>query len=361
MSKICRFKNDCSGCTEWDFPYPQQLETKAKHFKSLLQDLGQPINFEMISIAEYGLRDRLDFVIQDSKVGLYVKDSREIIDLPECLQMSPALREFYSDFRKIKIPIQKGSIRLRFSPQGDRGMWLDFSNLDIKNLLNEKSTLLDLLKFGFVEIGQRRKKLSENLKLIDPELKSWTRTWNNGQPISLYQCVSHFSQVGDSANRKISETISVLIENAKAQDICEFGSGNGNLTFAYLRPYRKATCLEIQDLALEGLKRTAQESGFKNIKTITGDFQNKSKLNLQNFDTVVANPPRSGLMNFTNEIVTLNKKPPNLVYMSCYPESFLKDSRALVAAGYQLEEAFIIDQFPQTKHYEILVRFKIPV
>jgi 23S rRNA (uracil1939-C5)-methyltransferase len=362
MNQVCVLKNDCSGCTEWGHPYSEQVNTKRNHFKQILQTLDQDIDFDFITIAESGLRDRIDLVIQNSKIGLYKKNSREIIDIPECLQLSPALQIFLNDFRKIKIPIDKGSIRLRVSPSGDRGLWLDFANLDIKGLLDEKLVLFKLLDLGFVEIGQRRKKLNSNLKLVDPELHAWTRSWcthtDELKPVPLYQCVSHFSQVGDQANKVITQTVSTMVEQSKAQNICEFGSGNGNLTFSFLTSARKVTCLEIEELALQGLAQTAKEQNLSgSIKTISGDFQNRMRFELKGFDAIVANPPRSGLMKFLDEIEHLECKPNNFIYMSCFPESFQKDSAKLISYGYRLNEAKIIDQFPQTKHYEIAARF----
>ena len=48
------------------------------------------------------------------------------------------------------------------------------------------------------------------------------------------------------------------------------------------------------------------------------------------------------------------QKPKNLIYMSCAPDTWAKDGKALENLGYHLKEAFVADQFPQTKHFEIL-------
>jgi 23S rRNA (uracil1939-C5)-methyltransferase len=45
--------------------------------------------------------------------------------------------------------------------------------------------------------------------------------------------------------------------------------------------------------------------------------------------------------------------------MSCYPESMMMDLQKLIQLGYALEKISIVDQFPQTAHYEVLALLKI--
>jgi 23S rRNA (uracil1939-C5)-methyltransferase len=90
------------------------------------------------------------------------------------------------------------------------------------------------------------------------------------------------------------------------------------------------------------------------IQTQTGDFQGKEKIQFEMFDTLLVNPPRSGLKDFLQPLFETANKPKHFIYMSCYPESFKLDAQKLVQAGYALKQAHLVDQFPQTKHFEIL-------
>jgi tRNA/tmRNA/rRNA uracil-C5-methylase (TrmA/RlmC/RlmD family) len=85
---------------------------------------------EFLPVADQGLRDRVDLVYQSGHLGFYQKNQREAFQVESCPLMSPALHEFYQDFRKqVKFPIHKGSLRLRVSADGSRrGIWLDFAN-----------------------------------------------------------------------------------------------------------------------------------------------------------------------------------------------------------------------------------------
>jgi 23S rRNA (uracil1939-C5)-methyltransferase len=48
------------------------------------------------------------------------------------------------------------------------------------------------------------------------------------------------------------------------------------------------------------------------------------------------------------------QRPKFFIYMSCFPDSLAYDIERLQSYGYDTKNLTIIDQFPQTKHYEVL-------
>jgi 23S rRNA (uracil1939-C5)-methyltransferase len=68
-------------------------------------------------------------------------------------------------------------------------------------------------------------------------------------------------------------------------------------------------------------------------------------------DLVVVDPPRGGLGE--NVIRGLAKlEPARLTYVSCDPSTLARDLGQLSGLGYQIDEAHLIDLFPQTFHIE---------
>ena len=49
---------------------------------------------------------------------------------------------------------------------------------------------------------------------------------------------------------------------------------------------------------------------------------------------------------------------PALVYVSCDPATLARDLRALIAAGYGIDDITLADLFPQTFHLETVVRLR---
>lgn len=343
-------------------PYGEQKLLKTEHLQSLSQSFNLDLDcaIDFLRLQPSHLRDRLDFTLINGQLGLYSKDHQQIIDLPFCQQLSPALQDWLTDFREIQWPLQKASFRLRVGPAGQRGLWIDAANIDIKALLDEKQLLQNLQKRCFVEIGQKRKVPTEVagiLKLRDPEHRVWFQSWMGDSPIDLYCQVASFTQPSLLANKAICQLISSWVSKLDHPRILEFGSGIGNLSFPALLHAHSLTACEIDHRSLEGFRKTLADLSLQHkVQIHAGDFQKKLTEDFSNFDLILCNPPRSGLMNFLEPLDSLQhgQRPKYFLYMSCFPESLCKDLQKLVQLGYKIEEMTIADQFPQTSHYEVL-------
>ena len=332
-------------------------------------------------MAEGGLRDRADLIIDQRsgtyRLGLFDQDHREIVDLEKCPQMSPALQSWFQDFRKIKIPVQRGSIRLRVSPSGQRGVWLDLANVDVKMLLDERTTL-DLLRGqAIVEIGQKRKRLVVRegaLKLTDAVLEPWFETAlrkSDGSSIAtpLYCAIGSFTQTGFAANRALIAEVLDRVQEFRAQksgptfSAVEFGSGIGNFTIPLASLCSEVRAYEVDTLALQGLERALDDHGQlkQKVQIFSGNYQveRTQPVDFSGANLALVDPPRSGLMKFLDPLAALHvdARPLNFVYVSCYPESFATDTRRLLELGYRALSVAIVDQFPQSRHYEIVATF----
>jgi 23S rRNA (uracil1939-C5)-methyltransferase len=68
-------------------------------------------------------------------------------------------------------------------------------------------------------------------------------------------------------------------------------------------------------------------------------------------DLVVVDPPRSGLGESTaDDLIALGA--PQITYVSCDPATLARDLSGLLKAGYRVQEAHMVDLFPQTYHLE---------
>jgi 23S rRNA (uracil1939-C5)-methyltransferase len=73
---------------------------------------------------------------------------------------------------------------------------------------------------------------------------------------------------------------------------------------------------------------------------------------------MVADPPRAGLgKEATAELLRL--KPKRLTLVSCDPATLARDLKALLAGGYVIRKMSLVDLFPQTYHFETVVRLEI--
>lgn len=367
----CQHSSTCSACPLIGVNYEDQLEQKKQHLLSLLKSkdlLNADLqSIDVLSAGDHGVRDRVDLTYdskESSRLGFYGKD-REIFHIHHCPQMSEALNEYFQQVSQISFPIKKGSLRLRVSPKKELGVWLDFSNQDTKFLLDEKHTLLKLLDLGIVEIGQKKKRLilqDTQLKLQkEPVFHPWFETYSPKNIYALQCTIGSFTQPGLAMNKLLLQAVFKMLKLSSGQRILEWGAGIGNFTIPLSEQYQ-VTALELDHLASRALLSSLEKINNEKTKIITGNFHKEAELSLvKEHDVFLCDPPRSGLQSYLdnwNEI-PLTQKPKDFIYVSCSPESFVWDSQKLQQWGYSLQQITLVDQFPQSHHYEIIAHLSL--
>lgn len=355
----CQIQTTCSGCTHLDTPLASQQDLKVKNLTQLLKPLKQSLNVSLVSLGEGGFREKGEIVLENQTWGFINSQNKSLVPLNECPQWTEKLNQYFNEIKNSNLSISgRGSARIR--TQGNNsGIWLDFANVEIKKLLDESTQLEKLLALGFVEIGQKRKRLSTvngKLKLVDPVFDHWSSTFANITEFKLYHSIGDFSQTGSKATQKMGEWIFENISDADS--ILEFGSGIGTLTLPALTKANSVLSLEFNELSTKSLDFTLSHF-YPELKSKwqfqIGNFQKSHDVQWQKFNTLIINPPRSGVGDFLNSLTThQTTKPKKVLYMSCFAESFVKDSIELKKLNYKISDIKILDQFPQTEHYEIL-------
>lgn len=77
---------------------------------------------------------------------------------------------------------------------------------------------------------------------------------------------------------------------------------------------------------------------------------------LDSFAAVILDPPRSGAR--VQAELLAQSRVPTVAMLSCNPNTFARDARALVDGGYELMEVRPVDQFLWTSHVELAALFR---
>lgn len=365
----CEIASLCSGCPTHHLDWEIQTSLKIDQLLSGLKGFGLSLKSKpkILRIAPFGLRDRTDLVIEStdngSLIGLYHLNSKDVLDMPDCPQLSPSLRKWFKEFRSDLPPIKRGSIRLRTSPAERFGVWLDFSNKDVKDLFDEQNWLMRLMKKAQVEVGQKRKALClENgrLSLGKAEHHPWFETYDlSGKSIPLYCSIASFTQPGFRANlRLVNEVVNSVLECGGKRWI-ELFCGIGNFTIPLAMEKIEMIGFDVDRFALAGAQRSISELKapiFCDFKY--GNANKKLALpQLDSYDGLLVDPPRSGLKSVLDHLKDHDRKnrPRHLVYVSCHTPSLCSDIAILCDLGYQVAQVRGIDQFPMTPHCEWIV------
>ena len=78
---------------------------------------------------------------------------------------------------------------------------------------------------------------------------------------------------------------------------------------------------------------------------------------LADFQAVVFDPPRAGAK--AQSAMLAESAVPVVVGVSCNPATWARDARTLIAGGYRLERVSPVDQFPWSRHVELVSAFRL--
>ncbi|MCC6276969.1 MAG: hypothetical protein IT289_03520 [Oligoflexia bacterium] len=372
MDAICEIAQICSGCPKSATPLETQHKEKSDHLAHLLK--SREVSFEdpidIKPTVSWRSRDRADLTVEIQSgaktIGLFKTGTFEVADMINCAQMSAELEEWLIEFRKFLPPVQKGSVRLRVAPDKTRGLWLDFSNNDVKMLFDDSSWLRTIPQDVIIEVGQRRKRLNltgNRPKLEDPQFFPWFETYRARDlaPLAIFSQIASFSQPGRATNKVLIQEFYNLLSLTQSTSWLEIFCGFGNFTLA-LASYGYPVCaLELDSLAIEGVKKSSQAAQLEHLIDIRKE--NALKLDPSRFQRdmgLLVDPPRSGLGKLLDTLSQVNPKklPQDFIYVSCFADSLSADLARLESFGYKIQKVLGVDQFPQSAHCEWLCLLK---
>lgn len=115
--------------------------------------------------------------------------------------------------------------------------------------------------------------------------------------------------------------------------------------------------VEINKDSIKDAKDNAYRNHVKNIRFIcddAGSFMQKMAQQKEKLDVVIMDPPRSGSDEcFIRSAVGV--KPKKILYISCNPQTQIRDLKLFKKLGYEGKEVLGVDLFPHTFHVETVV------
>ena len=171
-----------------------------------------------------------------------------------------------------------------------------------------------------------------------------------------------FRQANAALNQ---ELVGRVIDHARAgkrkpAKILELFSGIGNITF----PLADKTgaevvaveavrqCVELGDSLVELFGKQERVS-FVKRDLFDADWMSHRKINPDEVDLVVLDPPRAGAIEVCKQLAgcaSLEK----IIYVSCEPSRLARDMAELCEKGYAVTSLDLFDMFPGTSHIEVV-------
>ena len=304
--KKCPLFGKCGGC-KYDFASDDYKKQKLSCLSGL-SITEKPVWIEV------GTRRRADFAFAEGNFGFYEKRSKNIIPVKSC----PLLMKEINDI----LPNIAG---LSWNGSGACLVTLCDNGIDVSITSNtpyfssefKKSVeKLDVIRIAWNGIVIKQKQIP----LISFD------------GIVFEYPIGAFLQPTKNGEKKLRDM--VIAATKGSTKIVDLFCGLGNFALPL-----KADGFDIVGY---GVKRDL----FK--KPLTAGM-------LEKYNCVVMDPPRSGALAQCQELV--KSKVNKIIYVSCNPETFKRDSDVLIRGGYNLNTLCPVDQFVGSSHWELFSVF----
>lgn len=377
---------DFHGCDFGMLNYESQLKYKTELVKDVMEKIGGvkdvPVNF-IIGADEEDRKNYRNKVIEpfaldkNRKIitGMFKRKSHEVFEVKENILSSNLANKIINNVKRMlnknKISVyrekeHKGLLRhimVRTNSFNEAMLVLIINSKkvpkDVEEFLKGIYENTDEIKSVYVSLNNEITNVAlgkENIHLFG---EKYIKEEINGIHFNISP--DSFFQINVNQTKKLYNTGIGFFDNIENKYIVDAFSGTGTIGMILSKEAEKIYSIEIVRAAVKDGIRTAKENNIKNIEFITGDV-NKELLNLiesgKRVDSVIFDPPRKGIEG--DALVKLaGHKIEEIVYISCNPSTFARDSKILINEGYRLEKIQPVDMFPQTSHIEVIGKFRL--
>jgi len=187
----------------------------------------------------------------------------------------------------------------------------------------------------------------------------------NGSSFKILQNDLVFFQPNMYLYPLMMEFITGRLESPK--DLLELYCGCGGFTLTLASRFNKIFATENNRHSIRLLKESIELNGMCNIEIarLSDDetasalskerpFRRLEHIDLDSYDFshILVDPPRAGL---SDETISLSKEFKNMIYISCNPETFIRDLEKL---NREIKSIAVFDQFANTQHLEVIAFLK---
>lgn len=370
----CNVYYECGGCHLSHMTYEGQLNFKTNLVKKLYKE-GGLVNVKIHDCigqeTPYFYRNKVQTPVQRKGkniiAGFYKEDSHEIIPYDKCFVQDELSNKI---IKAVVLAMKENKIE----PYNE-----DFQTGVVRHVLvrrAEKETMLVLITKPNSFPG--RNNFVQSIKRKVPEITTIVQNINPrhtnvilGEKENVLYGKGFIIDILCNINFKISPksfyqinkqqceklyTKAIDLANLKGDEIVlDAYCGIGTIGMIASKKAKEVYGVEIVGDAIKDAKINAKNNNIKNCHFYCADAQDfMRKYDGERMDTVFIDPPRKGCSEqFLSSLVRF--KPNKIVYISCNPETQVRDIKYLLNKGYTFNEVYPVDMFPQTFHVETVV------
>lgn len=377
----CEHFGICGGCTSQNLTYEKQLELLSEEFKALLEEAGLPTNnYKGIvgSKEQWEYRNKMEFTFGDFEkggeltLGMHMKGkSFGIITVDKCLIVDEDFRTVIKAtvdyFRTQNLPYYRVMKREGY-----------LRHLVIRKAINTGELMVNLVTTTqidfdlseYVEILKNQNYKGELVSVLHTENNSFSdavvpekvnllfgKDYIMEELLGLKFKISPFSffQTNTKGAESLYSIVRDYIGESNNKVVFDLYCGTGTIGQIAASNAKKVVGIELIEEAVEAAKENAKLNNLDNCEFLAGDVAEIIKNVKDKPDTIILDPPRSGVHPKALEyVIKFNAK--EIIYVSCNPKTLVENLNTLIGAGYKIVESSVKDMFPNTPHAEAVVK-----
>jgi len=357
----CPYFQRCGGCHYQHTDYEQQIVIKAGILKENLRRIAKlELDKELIvhPSQPWNYRNRSRFKVETTPefaLGYFKFNSHALLPVEECPISSPLINRAIAAFGEWGRAAQAASElqEVEFFANADDSQLLveaycapGISAADAQQLVERIQNAIPQVTGAIVfqnvaASPSRRGGTKERIAVAGkPEIDYRT------DQASYRVSAGAFFQV----NRYlVDELVKLVTETGNGEVALDLYAGAGLFSSVLARRFAQVIAVEASQISHADLVHNSP-ANVKAVRATSEQYLQRAVRKLR-ADWVVVDPPRAGLgAQVTRDLV--ESSVPRIVYVSCDPATLARDLGRLMGAGYRVEQAHLVDLFPQTYHLE---------
>ena len=327
---ICPYFFQCGGCTFLNTSLSESLDYKIRNINELLQKEG--INYEVSQIIKskkpLNYRNKITLKIVNKKIGYFASDSHDLVEIDYCYLCHETINDIIKDIPFLGI--KNGLITIRVNYKDEILL-----HIESKDKLNNIDKLNELYKIAGI--------------IYNDEVIF-------GSPFLIDKIGDYLFKISYDAffqvNPFICEEIGNYIKEytKNSHKIMDLYAGVGMLGIMASNNLKEVVGIEIVENAVKDALINKNFNHVENAKFFVADTKNILDKITNNYDTIILDPPRSGVNKAVIDKIK-KEKIKNIIYISCHPQTLVRDLK-LLYEQYEINNMLLFDMFAQTSHVE---------
>jgi len=375
----CKVVGECGGCKYIGRPYHYQMGKKQEYVSKLFEGICD-VDLIIPCDEPYYYRNKVHAAFKRMRggriiYGTYAEGSHRVIEHSKCYIENKKAQKIIDD---IAVLAAKHKMSI-YNEKTYRGL--------LRHVMVRVSDKTGQIMVVLV-VGNKyftgKKSFIDDLRNLHPEITTVLTSFNErrdsmvlGNSVrtefgsgvieeELFNkrfklSAESFFQVNTPQAEHLYATVADLADIMPEHRILDCYCGTGTITIFLSDLCKEATGVEINSAAVDNANRNKRLNRAGNVSFVCRDatdymewlvLQGKEKI-----DTVIIDPPRAGTtVRFINSCSTL--APDRIIYVSCNPETLLRDVKLFRSAGYKADKVVPVDMFPWTEEIECVCRLK---